>query len=59
MTGFGQKQDRIRVAQAGFDTHLVKPARAEELEKALLGSDTSAPAPQGGSAPPATVDPVN
>jgi signal transduction histidine kinase len=56
MTGFGQKQDRIRVVQAGFDTHLVKPARAEELEKALLGSDAAA-APQGEGAPPATADP--
>lgn len=39
MTGFGQKQDRIRVVQAGFDTHLVKPARVEELEAALFGNE--------------------
>ncbi len=39
MTGFGQKQDRIRVVQAGFDTHLVKPARVEDLQAALFGED--------------------
>jgi len=54
MTGFGQKQDRIRVVQAGFDTHLVKPARVEELEAALLGNDraqaaASAPAAETGT----------
>jgi signal transduction histidine kinase len=44
MTGFGQKQDRIRVVQAGFDTHLVKPARVEELQAALIGDGPNATA---------------
>ena len=42
MTGFGQKQDRVRVAQAGFDTHLVKPARVEDLQAALIGERRAA-----------------
>jgi signal transduction histidine kinase len=44
MTGFGQKQDRIRVVQAGFDTHLVKPARVEDLQAALIGDGPKATA---------------
>jgi signal transduction histidine kinase len=44
MTGFGQKQDRIRVVQAGFDTHLVKPARVEDLQAALMGDGPTATA---------------
>jgi CheY-like chemotaxis protein len=36
MTGWGQQEDRRRTREAGFDAHLVKPARADEL-LALLG----------------------
>lgn len=50
MTGFGQKQDRIRVTQAGFDTHLVKPARVEELEAALFGTAANANTAETGTA---------
>ena len=35
MTGFGQDMDRQRSKDAGFDAHLVKPAYAEAIEKAL------------------------
>ncbi|HLJ92918.1 MAG TPA: response regulator [Gemmataceae bacterium] len=33
MTGWGQQEDRRRSLQAGFDHHLVKPAKPEELEQ--------------------------
>jgi CheY-like chemotaxis protein len=36
MTGWGQQEDRRRTRDAGFDTHVVKPARADEL-LSLLG----------------------
>jgi CheY-like chemotaxis protein len=36
MTGWGQQEDRRRTRETGFDAHLVKPARADEL-LALLG----------------------
>jgi two-component system CheB/CheR fusion protein len=35
LTGYGQQRDRQRVAQAGFDEHLVKPLRPGDLEKIL------------------------
>ncbi|MGH8161187.1 MAG: response regulator, partial [Gammaproteobacteria bacterium] len=35
MTGFGRDNDRERAMQAGFDLHLTKPARPEELQAAL------------------------
>ncbi|HUP24716.1 MAG TPA: response regulator [Thermoanaerobaculia bacterium] len=35
LTGFGRAEDRSRSRQAGFDTHLVKPARAEQLRRVL------------------------
>lgn len=36
-TGYGQEEDRHRVREAGFDRHLVKPARAAELVKIIDG----------------------
>jgi len=36
MTGWGQEEDIRRSGEAGFDVHLTKPVRMEELEK-LLG----------------------
>jgi PAS domain S-box-containing protein len=30
-TGWGQEEDRLRAAQAGFDVHLTKPVNADEL----------------------------
>jgi signal transduction histidine kinase len=35
MTGFGRDQDRQRSFQAGFDNHITKPARPEDLKWAL------------------------
>jgi PAS domain S-box-containing protein len=37
MTGYGQREDRRRTQEAGFDAHLVKPVDPKEL-KALLSS---------------------
>jgi PAS domain S-box-containing protein len=35
MTGFGQKEDRRRTLEAGFQAHLTKPVGADELRQAL------------------------
>ncbi len=35
LTGWGQQQDRLRTAEAGFDAHLVKPVTDVELFQAL------------------------
>ena len=35
MTGYGQETDRQRSQEAGFDHHLVKPARLEQLQLLL------------------------
>jgi two-component system, sensor histidine kinase len=35
LSGYGQADNRARAYAAGFDAHIVKPARAEELEKQL------------------------
>ncbi|MEM5373178.1 response regulator [Paraburkholderia azotifigens] len=31
LTGYGQPEDRARTREAGFDFHLVKPARPDEI----------------------------
>ncbi len=36
LTGYGQPEDKARALQAGFDHHVVKPVKLEEIE-ALLG----------------------
>jgi PAS domain S-box-containing protein len=35
MTGFGQREDRRRTQEAGFDAHLVKPVDPKELKSLL------------------------
>ncbi len=35
LTGYGQDTDRLATLQAGFDHHLVKPARLEQLQQIL------------------------
>jgi signal transduction histidine kinase len=35
LTGWGQEADRARTEQAGFDAHLVKPVRLEDLERVI------------------------
>ncbi|WP_168210324.1 response regulator [Persicimonas caeni] len=39
MTGFGSSRDRERSRAAGFDAHIVKPARPDELKRILRGID--------------------
>jgi CheY-like chemotaxis protein len=36
MTGYGQESDRQRAQEAGFDHHLVKPARFEQIQEILV-----------------------
>ncbi len=36
LTGYGQKEDRTRSAEAGFDHHFVKPADPREIQAAIL-----------------------
>ena len=35
LTGWGQEEDRRRAREAGFDTHLVKPAELDALRRVL------------------------
>ena len=35
LTGYGQKEDRQRAADAGFDYHFVKPADPREIQAAI------------------------
>jgi CheY-like chemotaxis protein len=35
LTGWGQEEDRRRAAEAGFDSHLVKPVDPEALDRLL------------------------
>ena len=37
MTGYGQATDRATAFQAGFDAHIVKPASADKIMRALYG----------------------
>jgi signal transduction histidine kinase len=43
LTGWGQQQDRIRTAEAGFDVHLVKPVSELDLFRAIAAVDTASP----------------
>jgi signal transduction histidine kinase len=38
MTGYGQASDRATAFEAGFDAHIVKPASADKILRALYGS---------------------
>jgi CheY-like chemotaxis protein len=37
MTGYGQATDKARALEAGFDAHIVKPASADKIMRALYG----------------------
>ncbi len=37
LTGWGQRDDRLRSREAGFDLHMVKPVEPAELERLLAG----------------------
>jgi signal transduction histidine kinase len=41
MTGYGQAADRANALQAGFDAHIVKPASADKIMRALYGKEDS------------------
>lgn len=51
MTGYGQASDRATALQAGFDAHIVKPASADKIMRALFGQPD---AEAGGASPPRT-----
>jgi len=38
LTGYGQAEDRIRSAQAGFEAHLVKPVAADDVLRLLAAA---------------------
>lgn len=38
LSGYGQPEDRVQSAEAGFDEHLVKPAEIEAIEAAISAS---------------------
>lgn len=39
ITGWGQKEDRLKTAEAGFDRHLVKPVSFKDIETVLRESN--------------------
>jgi signal transduction histidine kinase/ActR/RegA family two-component response regulator len=39
VTGWGQEQDRLRAAEAGFDHHLTKPVDPQMIEALIAGLD--------------------
>jgi CheY-like chemotaxis protein len=41
MTGYGQPEDCRRALSAGFDAHLVKPVRIDELNSILRSEETA------------------
>jgi CheY-like chemotaxis protein len=43
VTGYGQAEDRLRTAAAGFDSHLVKPVSPEQLDQAIAGLGPARP----------------
>ncbi len=42
LTGWGQQQDRVRTAEAGFDVHLVKPVSENDLFQAIAEGEATA-----------------
>jgi CheY-like chemotaxis protein len=40
VTGWGQERDRHIALQAGFDHHLTKPMRLEDIQDLLQGGDS-------------------
>ena len=43
LTGWSQEEDRQRIRQAGFDHHLVKPAKPEQLRELLASLEQGTP----------------
>jgi signal transduction histidine kinase len=52
ITGWGQREDKRRAAEAGFDMHLTKPVAFQQLEALLLASDDCTPDACGSSPVP-------
>ena len=55
MTGYGQASDRAAAFDAGFDAHIVKPASADKIMRALYGKpdpDSSGAFPLTGKTEP-------
>ena len=46
LTGWGQQQDRLRTAEAGFDVHLVKPVSEFDLFQAIAASGPTTREPE-------------
>jgi len=44
LTGYGQKEDRDRAKEAGFDHHFTKPADPQQIQLAIEQGRTAAPA---------------
>ncbi len=42
MTGYGKESDRLRAQEAGFDHHLVKPAKFEKVQQILASVSAKA-----------------
>lgn len=55
LTGYGQQSDRAAAIQAGFDAHLVKPVRFEQLLAIIASHERVPPEPL----PAATAKPAN
>jgi CheY-like chemotaxis protein len=40
LTGYGQREDRRRVRDAGYDVHLLKPAGPADILRAVTTEET-------------------
>jgi two-component system, chemotaxis family, CheB/CheR fusion protein len=47
LTGYGRAEDHRQVLEAGFDAHLVKPLKREDLLRVLRGNEVAAPDTDG------------
>lgn len=58
LSGWGREQDRLRTSEAGFDHHMVKPVKMDELRAVLKGALLARPAPECSSEPSSTLSPT-
>jgi DNA-binding response OmpR family regulator len=49
LTGYGQKDDRTRALEAGFDYHFVKPASTRDIQLAICAGRTASNNRQAGA----------
>lgn len=56
LTGYGQSSDLQRARDAGFDEHVLKPARLDELFQKLESARVADPAPATANARPGSQD---